>query len=84
MQAVTLQQAQLDLAGLISNVIADAEPMIICTDSGEQIVCVSLDEYNSWKETIYLLSSPANAQHLRHSIAQADAGDAQPRELLKP
>ena len=35
---------------------------------------MSLDEFNSWQETLYLLSNPANAEHLRESIAQADWG----------
>ena len=42
-----------------------------------------LDEYNSWKETLYLLSNPANAEHLQRSIAEAQAGDVQARELLE-
>ena len=39
-----------------------------------RVVLVPLDEYNSWKETLYLLSNPANAEHLRRSIAEAEAG----------
>jgi hypothetical protein len=40
-----------------------------------------LDEHNSWRETLYLLRSPANAEHLRRSIAEAQAGLAQERKL---
>jgi len=28
---------------------------------------MSLDEFNSWQETFYLLANPANAEHLRES-----------------
>jgi antitoxin YefM len=84
MQAVTLAQAQQDLPGLISHVVDDAEPMIICTESGQQVVCLSLDDFNAWKETVYLLASPANAAHLRKSIAEAKAGTAQERSLAQP
>lgn len=38
--------------------------------------------YRSWKETYYLLSSPANAEHLRQSIAQLRAGKYEAHELL--
>jgi antitoxin YefM len=83
MNAVTLKDAKLNLERLVEQVIADAEPTIVVTDNGEQVVFLPLDEYNSWKETLYLLSNPANADHLRRSIAEAEAGKAQERELLE-
>jgi antitoxin YefM len=83
MNAVTLKDAKLNLERLVEQVIADAEPTIIVTDNGEQVVFLPLDEYNSWKETLYLLSNPANADHLRRSIAEVEAGKAQERELLE-
>jgi antitoxin YefM len=46
-------------------------------------VVMSLDHYNSLMETVHLLSSPTNAAHLARSIAQARAGQATHRELLK-
>lgn len=84
MQAATLSQAQRELPELIAQVPADAEQTITCTDSGEQVVCLSLDEFNSWKESLYLLSSPANAQHLRTSIGQLGSSTTQPRDLVQP
>ncbi|MEX3926719.1 type II toxin-antitoxin system Phd/YefM family antitoxin [Paraburkholderia sp. BR10936] len=33
-------------------------------------------------ETVHLLRSPANAAHLERSIAQARAGEVQPRTLV--
>jgi antitoxin YefM len=44
--------------------------------SGEQVVFLSLDEYNSWKEALYLLANPANAEHLRRSIAEHELLEA--------
>ncbi len=76
MQAVTLNDANNNLPRLVAQVLADAEPRIVVNDDGEQVVLMPLDEFNSWKETIYLLSSPANAAHLRRSIAEAKAGQA--------
>lgn len=74
MNAVTIQEAKRTLEQLLRQVITDAEPTIVITESGEQVVVVPLDEYNAWKETVYLLSNPANAAHLRTSLAQAQAG----------
>jgi antitoxin YefM len=81
MQAVTLKDAKRNLQRLVEQVLADAEPRIVVTDQGEQVVLMPLGEFNSWKETLYLLASPANAAHLRHSIAEAESGQAKKREL---
>lgn len=40
----------------------------------EHVVMMSLADFDSWQETVYLLSSPKNAQHLMESIAQLKAG----------
>lgn len=82
MQAVTLKDAKRNLPRLIAQVLADAEPRILVTDQGEQVVLMPLDEFNSWKETLYLLGSPANAAHLRRSISEAESGQAEKRELI--
>jgi antitoxin YefM len=76
MQAITLKDAKRNLSRLVEQVLADAEPRIVVTDEGAQVVVMPLDEFNSWKETLYLLSNPANAAHLRRSIAQAESGRA--------
>ena len=81
MNAITLTEAKQNLDRVIDRVLSDAEPTILSTDNGEQIVLLSLDEFNSWKETLYLLSNPANAAHLRRSIAEAEAGKTESREL---
>jgi antitoxin YefM len=46
-------------------------------------VFLPLDEYNSWKETLHLLASPANAEDLRRSIAEAKEGNVHEREILE-
>ncbi|HJX29330.1 MAG TPA: hypothetical protein VJ885_15580, partial [Thermoanaerobaculia bacterium] len=44
---------------------------------------VTSKDAKSWKETLYLLASPANAEHLLRSLAEAEAGLTQERELLE-
>ena len=84
MKAVTVNKAKEDLERLIEQVISDAEPAIICNDEGEKVVLLSLDEFNSWEETRYLLSNPVNAEHLRRSIAEARTGNTAERTLIEP
>jgi antitoxin YefM len=83
MDAVTINYATQNLPHLIKSVTANTEPTIICDDAGEKAVLMSLEEFNAWQETIYLLSTPANAEHLQKSIAQAKSGQKQQRQLIE-
>ena len=82
MTAITLNEAKENLEKLVKQVLDDDEPAIVCTESGQRVVVLSLNEFNSWKETIYLLSDPANAEHLRKSIQEAGAGRILEQELI--
>ena len=84
MNATTVNEAKQNLDRLIKQVNADAEPTIICDDQGQKAVLLSLEEFDSWQETLYLLSNPANAEHLRESIAEAKMGKKAERELIEP
>jgi len=84
MNATTVKEAKRHLDRLIEQVNTDAEPTIICGDQGQKAVLLSLEEFNSWQETLYLLSNPVNAERLRQSIAEAKAGKTLERELIEP
>ena len=74
MNVMTVNEAKADLEQLIRRTVNDVEQTVVVTDDGFKVVFVSLDEFNSWQETLYLLSTPENAAHLRRSIAEARAG----------
>ena len=84
MNTVTVNEAKRNPDSLIKKVFSDAEPTIITTETDQQIVLLSLDKSNSWQETAYLLSNPANAARLRKSIAESQAGKVAERELDEP
>lgn len=82
MQAVTLKDSKKSFPQIVERVLTDAEAHILVTPSGQQVVLMPLDEYESWKETLYLLSNPANAARLRQSMQQAEEGQIVQSDLV--
>ena len=70
MDAVTYTDLRQNLKTYMDKVIQDSTPLIITRKNNENVVMLSIDEYNSLIETNYLLSNEANAEHLKKSIAQ--------------
>ena len=83
MNATSSKQASQDLDHLIETVIADIEPTIICKENGQKAVLMGLDEFNAWQETCYLLSSPANAEHIFQSIRDIEMGKTFEKPLFE-
>lgn len=59
----------------LDSVVQDNTPLIVQRPKGGSVVVISLEDYNALMETEYLLSNPANAEHLREGIAQAERGE---------
>lgn len=82
MKIVSFSEARNSLKTVLDAVVNDANTTIITRRDAEDAVVMSLDYYNSLMETVHLLRSPANAEHLSRSIEQYRAGKAKVRELV--
>ena len=82
MNAVSYSDLRQNLKSFMDQVYSDHEPLIITRKNNENLVLISIDEYNSLKETNYLLSNESNAEHLRKSIKQFHAGQINKKDLL--
>ncbi len=82
MRIVSFTEARNSLKAVLDNVVNDADTTVITRRDAEDAVVMSLDYYNSLMETVHLLRSPANAEHLNRSIAQYKAGKVTQRDLL--
>ena len=83
MNVLTYSEVRASFKQVMDDVCVHHEPTIITRQRGEHVVMMSLEDYNSMQETVYLLSSPKNAQRLMESMAQIKAGTAKMRELAK-
>jgi antitoxin YefM len=83
MRAKSISDFRKNIAADIDAAVDDHVPLIITRTGGrEAAVVMSLADFESWKETLYLLSNPANAKELRDSIAELDDGKAQQRDII--
>jgi antitoxin YefM len=83
MNILTFSEARASLKTVMDDVCKDHAPTVITRVSGEHVVMLSLADFNSIEETMYLLGSANNASRLMESIAQLKAGKAQPRDLIR-
>jgi antitoxin YefM len=83
MHAITYTQARNQLTATMDRTISDHEPVIITRQNGEAVVMMSLEDFRSWEETAYLLSSPANARAIMKSLDEANSGMLQTKTLAQ-
>ena len=74
MQAVLYSQARNNLRDIINQVCNNFEEFIITTKEKQSAVLISQDEYNSMKETLYLLSSKNNRDRLLDAVEEIESG----------
>ena len=79
--SITAGEARKHLLRLIEKVNEDHAPVHITSRKGNAVL-LSEEDFASWQETIYLMRSPANARRLLDSIAEAEAGNTEYRELV--
>ena len=82
MRIVSFTEARNGLKSVLDSVINDADTTVITRRDSEDAVVMSLDYYNSLMETVHLLNSPANAEHLHKSITQYKDGKVKQRDLI--
>lgn len=83
MKTMTYSESRARYAEVLDAVVNDHEEVVITRAGHEPVVIVSLDDYQSLKETAYLLRSPENARRLLTSIERLEGGGGVVRELIE-
>jgi antitoxin YefM len=72
------------LAAYMDRVWDSRAPLHVTRQGGRSVVVISEEEFEGWMETVHLLRSPANARRLLESIAAANSGKLEERNLIEP
>lgn len=70
---ISFTKFQADAAAHLDLVEADGGELIVTRKGHEPVAVIRLDELEGLRETLHLLSSPANAERLLRSIREIDA-----------
>lgn len=70
------------LREVLDSVVNDREEVVITRAGHEPVVIVSLEDFESLRETAYLMRSPANARRLLDAMERLESGDGEARDLV--
>jgi antitoxin YefM len=82
MNHVSYTELRANLAKYMDDVCDNRDALLVTRQNARSVVIISEEEYEGMIETLHLLRSPANAARLLRSIADADAGNLEERELI--
>lgn len=83
MKSMSYSESRKRYAEVLDSVVQDREEVVITRIGHEPAVILSLHEYESLKETAYLMRFPANARRLLNAIESLESGNGEVHELIQ-
>ena len=74
MKTMSYTESRARYAEVLDGVTNDREEVIITRAGHDPVVIVSLDDYESLRETAYPMRSPGNARRLLEAMERLEAG----------
>jgi prevent-host-death family protein len=74
MRTLSLSEVKMKLSELVERVHSTDEEVVITRNGRPAAVLVSAEEFDSWKETIEILSSPELMDEIRKGLASLRKG----------
>ena len=75
MTTISYTHTRNNLAKVLEQAEENHEPIVVTRSGKKPSVIMSMEEFESLKETLHLLSSPQNALRLQQSLADYEAGN---------
>jgi len=83
MEIITYSEARSNFKSTIDKVCEDRAPVFITRKNGEPVVMMSLEDYNAWEETLYLMKSTTNKKRLLGAVERMNNSDYQSHTLIE-
>ena len=82
MKTMSYTESRARYAEVLNAVINDREEVVITRAGHEPVVIVSLEDYESLRETAYLMRSPTNARRLLDAMERLEGGRGDAHDLI--
>lgn len=81
MKTANYSELRKNLKSYLDGVINDSEPLLVHRSGNESVVVISLDEYNSIKETEYIMKSPVMMDIIREGEDEIKRGGGEKADI---
>ena len=82
MKTMSYTESRARYAEVLDSVVNDREEIVITRAGHEPVVLMSLADFESLRETAYLMRSPANARRLLDAMERLEAGRGEQHDLV--
>jgi antitoxin YefM len=82
MKTMSYTDSRARYAEVLDAVVDDREEIVITRSGHDPVVIVALDDFESLRETAYLMRSPANARRLLDAMERLEAGGGEEHEMV--
>jgi antitoxin YefM len=82
MKTMSYTESRAKYADVLDAVVNDREEVVITRAGHESVVIMSLQDFESLRETAYLMRSPVNARRLLDAMERLEAGHGQQHDLI--
>ena len=83
MQVVSFKELRKNMKTIMNDCCNNHDLTIVTRQKEPALVMMSLEEYNAWQETFYLMKSPQNHAQLIKSMENVRKGRVQERDLVE-
>jgi len=83
MQVLNYTDFRKNMKMVLDKTVEDHEVVIISRSNDKDVVLLSLSDYNSWMETMYLLRSERNRTRIAEALERTEKGNFTSRDLIE-
>lgn len=83
MDTLSYTDFRTNLATQMDKVNQDHKPLLVTRQNAKPVVVMSLEDFQSYEATAYLMASPKNAERLNKAILEISQGRAKQHEMIE-